>query len=328
MKNIGLCTVTTLRASYSDIMSFVYYHLNSGIDHMYLFFDNPEDTAITALEEEKRVTCFKCSNDYWNNAKKFVQRDKSVRVFKPELDTLDLEDRQITNANHALSLSRERGFDWIVHLDSDELIFPIDKLRKEIFDVPKDVSEVRFQVREAISSQLKYNNPFAEVSLFKKPVSKRKSVIAKNMGCSIIFEGEYFRGHEQSKCAIRTSSDIQSMSIHKPYYVSTNNKRIKSKAVKLFHFDTMGFENWQNKWKWRLDGTAVARGMRGNRLKQLEKFSALYVSNGGVNNSSLKELYKELNSPSKYQLWALRLLNMTEKSPLKEEMFVLPVSRS
>ena len=327
MKNVSLCTATTLRASYPDTMSFVYYHLNSGVDHMYLFFDNPEDKAIAELEDEERVTCFRCDDDYWNSAKKFVRRDKSVREFNSKLDVLDLADKQITNANSALRLSRKKGIDWIVHLDSDELIFPINRLYKELCNATKDISEIRFQIREAISSQLSYKSPFSNVNLFKKPASKLKSILAQKIGCSIVFEGQYFRGHTSSKCAVRTSSDIQSMSIHKPYYISTNNKIIISKNVKLFHFDTMGFESWQNKWKWRMDGTAVVPGMRKNRLKQFQRFSALYTSNE-KNNSSLESLYKEFNSPTAYQLWILWLLNMTEKSPFKKEMFNFPMSQA
>lgn len=58
-----MCTVTTLMAPLNQTLSFVNYHLNIGIDHMFLFFDNPDDEAIDALKDYKRVTCFGCDDE-------------------------------------------------------------------------------------------------------------------------------------------------------------------------------------------------------------------------------------------------------------------------
>lgn len=319
-----ICTATTLRSSYTDTVNFVYYYLNSGIDHMYLFFDDPEDKAISALEKEAMVTCFKCDQAYWGQVEKFVRRDRGIRGYEPGVDTLNLNDRQITNANFALKLARERGYDWIVHVDSDELVYPLEDLRQQLKKIDQGISEVRFNVREAIASKLEYKNVFEEVTIFKKSVSKIRILIAQGLGCSLVLDGEYFRGHKVAKCAVRTNSKIVSMSIHNPFYAPGFGKAVKSKSVKLLHFDNMGFESWKKKWQWRLDGTAAAPGMRENRLKQMNMFRECHESVVSNADNELKKLYKLLNTPSKYQFFVLGLLKMTEKCQLSHERFLQP----
>ena len=39
---------------------FVNYHLNIGVDHIYLFFDDPTDAAADALARRARVTAVRC----------------------------------------------------------------------------------------------------------------------------------------------------------------------------------------------------------------------------------------------------------------------------
>ena len=55
MKN-KICTVTTGKVSLRNTLDFVNYHLNIGIDHMYMFFDDPKDVAINILSKYEDVT--------------------------------------------------------------------------------------------------------------------------------------------------------------------------------------------------------------------------------------------------------------------------------
>ncbi len=67
MSENSICLFTTIRATLADTLAFVYYHLNIGVDHHYLFFDDPDDPSINVLAREKRVTCIRCDADHWRN---------------------------------------------------------------------------------------------------------------------------------------------------------------------------------------------------------------------------------------------------------------------
>ena len=51
-----ICTSTTLKTSLKSTLDFVNYHMNIGIDHMFLFFDDPKDEAIKILLDYPSVT--------------------------------------------------------------------------------------------------------------------------------------------------------------------------------------------------------------------------------------------------------------------------------
>lgn len=62
--NLRITTTTALNVPLDDTLSFVNYHLNCEIDHMYLFFDNPRDEAIAFLKDNEQITCFRCNAKY------------------------------------------------------------------------------------------------------------------------------------------------------------------------------------------------------------------------------------------------------------------------
>ena len=214
----AIATVTTLLAPLEVTLAFVSYHLNIGIDHLYLFFDDPADPAAPILDAENRVTCFRCDGNYWSTAQKYVQRDDSVRLWQPGDGPLTIIERQITNANLALTLARDARYEWLAHIDCDELIHAPQGLANALADTHPDVSTIRFRIREAIPCEYELNHAFADISLFKVPASRAKRAVVRRLGCPIIYRGEYFRGHQESKCAVRCSSNIHSMEIHAPIF--------------------------------------------------------------------------------------------------------------
>src|SRR5262249_45962622 len=109
-KKDTIAIVGTFRASLSDTIRYVDYHLNTGIAHLFLFFDDPTDPAIDALAKYNNVTCIRCDAEYWTN---------SGFTVTPS----DLNRKQIINANVGLRLAREIGIAWVTHIDSDELLY-------------------------------------------------------------------------------------------------------------------------------------------------------------------------------------------------------------
>lgn len=297
--------VATIRASLRESLSFVNYHLNIGIDHLVLFFDAPEDEAIETLKSNERVTCIPC--------------DTSFRQANGASPTDSIETRQIRNANLGLKILRDLGFDWIIHMDVDELLYPDVPIHSFFEGLDQHIKVVRFKILEALPDALEYHHPFSEISTFKVPVSNKRQFIAKLLGCSgAFYQGEYFRGHTASKSAVRTSAEIGTMGLHLPYGIANKElKRIKTEDVMLLHFDGCGFNNWKLKWERRLDGSARATHMRDNRIKQLEEFKAQKKAG----NEALIRLYKKIFFLSAYENKVLFSLNMLQKIHISDSLF-------
>ncbi|KAM3348353.1 hypothetical protein ACQJBY_021940 [Aegilops geniculata] len=72
----------------------------------------------------------------------------------------------------AIVMAREAGMDWIIHLDTDELIHPAGareySLRRLLLDVPDNVDMVIFPNYESSVERDDIKDPFTEVSMFKK----------------------------------------------------------------------------------------------------------------------------------------------------------------
>jgi hypothetical protein len=57
-----ICSATTLKSSVEQTLNFVHYHLSLGIDHLFLFFDDPYDKSIELLKDYSNVTCINGSD--------------------------------------------------------------------------------------------------------------------------------------------------------------------------------------------------------------------------------------------------------------------------
>ncbi len=267
---------STVRAPVKDTLAFAWYHLNVAIDHVFLFLDDPGDPATPELSKSDRITCIPCDGAHW----------RSTGSPRPGV----IEDRQRANANVALDRVREWGFDWIIHVDSDELIHPGRNLREVLDEVPVRFGAVRFQLMEAVPKTLECDLAFTDMSLFRVQVDPTREEAAREAGCSEAFvHGRYLRGHKSSKVAVRTELDVLDLGIHKPSLRSGKVLVLDSPEISLLHFDSRGFTPWKRKWESRLDGSAPARELSPVRTRQMSAFIQLRDRE-----EELLEYYREL----------------------------------
>ena len=308
-----IAIVGTFRTSLHDTIRYVNYHLNAGIDHLFLFFDDPTDPAIEALAEYTQVSCFRCDEQYWS-ASGFI-------VLPSELNR-----KQIINANTGLRLAREMGIDWLTHIDSDELLYAEEGITAALSRVERSVEVIAFQVLEAVPEQLEYDCMFEQVTLFKRTHRRLNRVcfmLAKLFGCQgAFYNGEYFRGH-QCKTALRTSASVKSMGIHEPV---RNEDRpytiLKTRRIKLLHYDACAFSTWKRKWSIRLDGT-ISVNVRGNRKQQWDEIDNAFREG----ESRLLHLYKKMHFVGRRQQIVLHCLGLLKTIRLKKASFE-PVASS
>lgn len=296
-------TISTIKAPTPEIIMFVNYHLNIGIDRVIIFFDDPQDPAIDSLKDYDRVTCVRCDDSYW-------EQNGGSRP-------LPIEDRQVINNNNGLQMVRRESFQWAIFIDHDELVYSDSNLKCLLSRADADV--IRFKIYEAVSEKEDYVNIY-DTALFKVSARSFQIWAAMLLGCKrAFFEGKYFRGHMDSKVAIRLSADIKRMGIHGP---QLHGNRILEKTVSdimLLHFDCVGMDAWRKKRLGRLEISSI-KGLRGHHKKQQEIFAqALQI--GG---EELSRLYRENYIVPKYEQIVLRMLNMLATVHINKKLFESP----
>ncbi len=293
MSKIAL--ISTVKAPTNELLEFVNYHLGIGINEIILFFDDPKDEAIKFLENKPQVHCIVCTDKYWQQRK--IQKPDSI------------EERQVININHGAKIAKANACTWLAHIDSDELIFnSINQSIGEIL-VKSKANIVRLAVREAIADH-PYTHSVFSAKWFKKPVNPEKINKAIKLGSQkVFFEGEFFRGHLESKAFVKIDSKISRYGIHYPSDYDINCVIKWSDDIKLLHYDCIGFDAWKSKWDRRLDGSATANKMRINRKKQLQE----YKNAKHLGHQQLLVLYKEMHMISTKNKLVLLLLGMIER---------------
>lgn len=317
----SISTITTLRAPLNETMLFVNYYLNMGIDHMFLFFDEPKDPAIQLLEKRSKITCIKCDKHHWNGL---------------DPGTMLIEERQHYNSWFGLKMARENGHEWIIHVDSDELIYCKKSIHDFFAKIDSSVQVVNFPTLEAVVDSLDFSNVFQEINYFRvappqiygKKYERIKlrirSVLYKYTKKVVFFLGikhpfthGYIIGHILGKSATRTSADILRIGNHYPS--DKNGKTLNTKVAIdgwVLHFDSCGFQNWLIKWERRYNHVATTDVMPPLRQKQGETFIKFY-QNGDIKN--LKAFYKELYYLKPWEKIVLRAFGLLKKINLKKD---------
>lgn len=297
-----VCTISTIKAPSRETIMFVNYHLNIGIDQVIIFFDDPHDPAVDHLKNYDRVTCMRCDDSYW----------KQNGGSRP----LAIEDRQVINNNYGLEMVRRKGFQWAIFIDHDELVYSDKNLKSVLSRTNADV--IRFKIYEAVSEKEHYDNIY-NTALFKTSARSFQIRAAMLLGCKrAFFEDKYFRGHMDSKVAVRLSADIKKMCIHGPSLSENLFFEKKTRKIILLHFDCVGIDAWKAKRLGRLDKLSI-KGLRGHIKRQQEIFAK--ALNDG---EELRRLYRENYIIPKYEQMILRMLNMLASVQIDKKLFAPP----
>lgn len=263
-----------------------------------LFFDDPDDTAADAVAGHPGVVQIRCDAAYWH----------ARRVDRPTA----IEQRQTVNVNFGMTVARSHGFDWIAHIDSDELLYAQNDIGTVLAGCSANV--VRFAMKEAVAEQDYYASRFA-TTLFREALTAegRKQLAAMPASAleGVLFEDEYFRGHSASKVAVRLNSNIRLMGIHGPQRPK-RMPELRTEQIALLHYDCIGIDDWKRKWSRRIDASGTATEMRAARSRQLALFKQAYG-----NEASERALYSRLHKVSEQQkrlLMSLGLLTVICRS--------------
>ena len=159
--------VSTIRNAERVIDSFIQYHLGIGFSHIFLFFDDPDDPALSLAGSFDQVSAIPC-----DGALRSKWPGIASKVNRQVITNCDQEvmSRQILNAALAIDLAQERGYDWLLHIDSDELFYvPTMDIADHFARLNhQGIHQQVYLNYEAVPEQLEVDNFFTEVTLFKK----------------------------------------------------------------------------------------------------------------------------------------------------------------
>lgn len=264
--------VTTLRTDLGRVRQFVAYHQNLGVQQLILFFDNPGDPAIEEVRAQPGVSAIACDEDHWHR----------LRGGRPEF----VQARQVANVNYVLE-SRGDDFDWLMHIDSDELIHAPFGLAQTLQAEGAGLSLLQMPVLEAIPASPD-DDPFRSTTLFRRHRPKREQ-LARRRGAASGFQGSSFlRGHVQGKPAVHLDGVVGRISIHRAtLYDEQRFTRGVAKSIRVLHYDAGSFDDWCTKWRNR--HRFSQEGHKASRMAQWDQFARLDALG---DEQGLRELYR------------------------------------
>jgi hypothetical protein len=131
----------------------LHYHITLGISHFFIHIeDTPELVPFLQTEPYRSLVT--------------ISEKADGGAFKDNYWTL--QDRQRAHVNSSLAKCRERGIDYLFHVDDDELIWLDKPFRDIVASAPKGTTNLMFPNLEAIPTALDPGNYFEHIHSFTK----------------------------------------------------------------------------------------------------------------------------------------------------------------
>lgn len=319
-----VATGTMLRTSLDNTLRFVYYHLNLGVDHMFLYFDNKNDPAIETLECIPKVTCVRCDDAFWKDI--------------PHTFTRDVHKRQSVCLMRAFrKVKAMPGFEWLFHIDSDELMYFPDGLHETLSKTPNGANTFRLFPLEAVCENMYPEHAFEDSTFFKRRELNKsvRDALEKRLKEKHpeLFCNRLLRGHIYGKSAVRLSSCPQDITCHEPIFTDEVPKiEYYDPNSFILHYESNSFDDWKNKMdRWRVKDPAEQElTLRMKALMpQIDKVKEAYNSYYGDDlTKALEDIYCDFYCCTDDQKLDMLDLGLAVDLHIDQTMFNIPTAYS
>jgi Glycosyl transferase family 2 len=207
---VSIALVTTVKNEADLLRRNLLYHRRLGVDRCYVFDDGSADGTAESVADLDFVEVSPSVA-----ASHFESRTDMEAYLRP--DPYQAR-RQGLNCAFALDLAREAGFDWLVHLDADELLCPqlesapAGALSRLLGGVDASVEMVVFVVIEAIQRGVSTLEALGG-TLFRSPNAALARPAQDPFQGEIWNVGHY--GHATGKSAVRVAVDSRPNTPHR-----------------------------------------------------------------------------------------------------------------
>ncbi|GFY92172.1 elongation defective 1 protein [Actinidia rufa] len=146
-----ICITTSTSAGLEQILPWMFYHKVIGVTNFFLFVEGKaaSPTVSKVLESIPGVkVIYRTRELEEQQAKSRIWNETWLSSFFYKPCNYELFVKQSLNMEMAIVMARNFGMDWIIHLDTDELLHPAGareySLRQLLLDVPGNVDMVVF----------------------------------------------------------------------------------------------------------------------------------------------------------------------------------------
>lgn len=246
----GAAIVTTLRNAGNILDSFIAYHLAIGFRRIYLFFDDPADPDLPRAAAHPDVTAIahdQALRERWRHLPQYSEQATFV--------DREVMARQVLNTGLAMELARNDGFDWLLHIDSDELFHSPQQSVPEHFEAAgkQGLETVVYLNYEAAPESDEIGDFFREVDLFKVPPHLNKRTVTPALVNAVKstpqLHPDFFKFYASGKSAVRLSAaGMRPAGVH--HFVRHDAAWQTGQSANQFilHFACCGFENFWTKY--------------------------------------------------------------------------------
>ncbi|KAL1312476.1 hypothetical protein HN51_039084 [Arachis hypogaea] len=239
-----ICITTSTSAGLEQTLPWIFYHKVIGVSSFLLFVEGKaaSPNVSRVLESIPGVkVIYRTRELEEQQAKSRIWNETWLASFFYKPCNYELFVKQSLNMEMAIVMARESGMDWIIHLDTDELVYPAGiqeySLRQLLSDVPGNVDMVIFPNYESSVERDDIKEPFSEVSMFKKNYDHLpKDVYFGNYKEATRGNPNYFLTYGNGKAAARVQDHLRPNGAHRWHnYMKTPNE-IKLDEAAVLHY--------------------------------------------------------------------------------------------
>ncbi|KAJ3694520.1 hypothetical protein LUZ60_010000 [Juncus effusus] len=246
-----ICITSSTSAGLQQILPWLYYHKVIGVSRLFLFVEGEAaKPGVTSVLESIRgvKVIYRTPELEEKQAKSRIWNETWLAGFFYKPCNYELFVKQSLNMEMAIVMAKKASMDWIIHLDTDELIHPAGaqeySLRKLLSEQPDNVDMVIFPNYESSIERDDIKDPFAEVSMFKKNYDH----LPKDTYFGLYKEAtrnnpNYFLTYGNGKSAARIQDHLRPNGAHRWHnYMKTPNE-IKLEEAAILHYTYTKFSD-------------------------------------------------------------------------------------
>ncbi|KAF6137563.1 hypothetical protein GIB67_031842 [Kingdonia uniflora] len=239
-----ICITTSTSAGLEQILPWIFYHKVIGVTTFFLFVEgkaaSPNVSTILQTIPGVKIVYRKRELEE-QQAKSRIWNETWLSSFFYKPCNYELFVKQSLNMEMAIVMARDAGTDWIIHLDTDELLHPAGaqeySLRQLLLDVPGTVDMVIFPNYESSVERDDIKEPFSEVSMFKRNYDHLpKDTYFGMYRESTRSNPNYFLTYGNGKSAARIQDHLRPNGAHRWHNYMKSPNEIKLEEAAVLHY--------------------------------------------------------------------------------------------
>ncbi|CAN8279731.1 unnamed protein product [Cochlearia groenlandica] len=239
-----ICITTSTSAGLEQTLPWIYFHKVIGVSTFFLFVEGKAASpnvsrvletipGVKVIYRTKELEEQQARSRIWN------ETWLSSFFYKP--CNYELFVKQSLNMEMAITMAKDAGMEWIIHLDTDELIHPAGtdeySLRKLLGNISSDVDTVVFPNYESSVERDDIKEPFSEVSMFKKNYDHLpRDVYFASYKEATRGNPNYFLTYGNGKAAARVQDHLRPNGAHRWHNYKKIVDEIKLEEAAILHY--------------------------------------------------------------------------------------------